>query len=293
MTDRIVLKGVRARGFHGVLDHEKRDGQDFVVDTAVEVDLTQAGHSDQLGDTVSYAEVADDVVAQVTGESLDLIETLAERIADTVLARPRVEAVEVVVHKPQAPVGHPFGDVQVQVRRERSVPVVLALGANLADPRRTLESAIRAIARIPGLNLDVVSPLVESDPVGGPEQPVYLNAVVLARTRLTPVSLLRRLHAIEAAHGRQREIRWAARTLDVDLVQYGSAEQDLDVRSDSSEVTLPHPRAHERGFVLKPWHLADPTAYLRVGDRVVTVADLLDEVDTTGVRPGPDWSPTW
>ncbi len=133
MTDRIVLQGVSARGFHGVLASEKRDGQTFVVDVVMEVDLAPAGASDDLNDTVNYAEVAGDIVALIEGESLDLIEALAARIADRVLARPLVEAVEVTVHKPQAPVGHPFTDVQVKVTRERQTPVVIAHGL---QPRR-------------------------------------------------------------------------------------------------------------------------------------------------------------
>ena len=119
MTDLIVLQGVSAKGYHGVLESEKREGQQFVVDVVMEVDLSQAGASDDLADTVNYAEVAGDIVALIEGESLDLIEALAERIARSVLTRPLVEAVEVVVHKPQAPVGHPFTDVQVRLRRER------------------------------------------------------------------------------------------------------------------------------------------------------------------------------
>jgi dihydroneopterin aldolase/2-amino-4-hydroxy-6-hydroxymethyldihydropteridine diphosphokinase len=122
MTDHIVLQGVSARGFHGVLDVEKAEGQEFVVDVTLEVDLRRAGRSDLLAHTVSYAEVAADVVALITGPSLDLIETLADRIAAAALRRPLVQAVEVTVHKPQAPVGVPFGDVQVVVDRPRGQP---------------------------------------------------------------------------------------------------------------------------------------------------------------------------
>ena len=142
MTDRIVLQGVSARGFHGVLASEKRDGQTFVVDVVMEVDLAPAGASDDLKDTVNYAEVAGDIVGLIERESLDLIEALAARIADRVLARPLVEAVEVTVHKPQAPVGHPFTDVQVKVTRERQTPVVIAMGSNLGESLETLHDAV-------------------------------------------------------------------------------------------------------------------------------------------------------
>jgi dihydroneopterin aldolase/2-amino-4-hydroxy-6-hydroxymethyldihydropteridine diphosphokinase len=296
MTDRIVLQGISARGHHGVLDFEKADGQDFVVDVALEVDLRRAGRSDTLAHTVNYAEVAADVVSLITGPSLDLIEALADQIALAALRRPLVQAVEVTVHKPQAPVGVPFGDVQVMIERHRDEPVVIALGANLGGVQATLEAAVRALADVDGLRVSAVSDLFETDPVGGPDQPVYLNAVVLARTRLAAYTLLTELHAIEADRGRVRETRWGARTLDLDLIQYGDPESGSDLVSDDPELMLPHPRAHERAFVLAPWWSLDAEAQLRVGEALVPVSELLERADGAnpgGIRPGPQWSPSW
>lgn len=286
MTDQIVLKGISAHGHHGVLDFEKRDGQTFVVDVTMHVDLVPAGSSDDLADTVNYAEVAGDVVALIEGESLDLIEALAARIADKVLTRPLVEGVEVVVHKPQAPVGHPFTDVQVRVSRERQALVVIALGSNVGSSVETLHDATVELYGL--IDITDVSPVVETDPVGGPDQPVYLNAVVTGTTHLAPSSLLAGLHEIELAHGRTREVRWGPRTLDLDLVQYGDPVFDTDVVMDSTTLTLPHPRAHERAFVLVPWMRIEPEAVLRVDGSVRRVADLVAGLDTSGVRPGPD-----
>ncbi len=296
MTDRIVLQGISARGFHGVLGFEKADGQDFVVDVTLEVDLRRAGRSDLLAHTVDYAEVAADTVALITGPSLDLIETLADRIAAAALHRPLVQAVEVTVHKPQAPVGVPFGDVMVTVERHRDEPVVIALGANLGGVRSTLEAAVRQLADVDGLQITAVSDLFETDPVGGPDQPVFLNAVVLARTRLPAFGLLTELHAIEADHGRVRETRWGARTLDLDLIQYGSPGSGSDLASTDPELMLPHPRAHERTFVLAPWRSVDAEAQLRVGGALVPVCELLERAERSnpgGIRPGPQWSPSW
>lgn len=292
MTDRIVLEGVRATGYHGVLDFEKHDGQLFVVDVTLELDLGPAGRSDDLSRTVSYAEVADDVVRRITGPSFDLIERLAEVIAEDVLRRDLVEAVEVTVHKPDAPVGQPFSDVRVCVRRG-GTPVVIALGANLGDRGETLAAAVDAVRALPGVVVTAVSPVVETDPVGGPEQPPYLNAVVLARTDRDPADLLRQLHEIERAHGRTREVRWGARTLDLDLIQVGRPGAETEVRSDDPALTLPHPRAAERAFVLVPWSLADPGARLRVGDGVSDIrpiGELLRVLDRSGVRTGPEWA---
>ena len=293
MTDRIVLQGISARGRHGVLDFEKADGQDFVVDVTLEVDLRRAGRSDVLAHTVNYAEVAADVVSLITGPSLDLIEALADQIAAAALRRPLVQAVEVTVHKPQAPVGVPFGDVRVSVERHRDEPVVIALGANLGGVQSTLEAAVRALADVDGLQISAVSDLFETDPVGGPDQPVYLNAVVLARTRLAAFALLTELHAIEADRGRVRETRWGARTLDLDLIQYGDPESGSELVSQDPELMLPHPRAHERAFVLAPWWALDAEAQLRVGEALVPVSELLERADQDGIRPGPQWSPSW
>ncbi len=294
MADQIVLQGISARGHHGVLDFERRDGQTFVVDVVMSLDLAPAGASDRLCDTVNYAEVAGDVVALIEGEPLDLIEALADRIADRVLARPLVEAVDVVVHKPEAPVGHSFTDVQVRIRRERREPVVVALGANLGDARRTLGHAVAAIARLEGVEVHRVSGLYQTDPVGGPEQPQYANAVLLASTSRTPSGLLRALHGIEEQHGRVREVHWGPRTLDLDLIQYGDPRSDQDVQATDPHLTLPHPRARERAFVLVPWLDVDPTAALRVADGVQPVAELLAGLDTSGVREAvTPWRPDW
>jgi dihydroneopterin aldolase len=119
MSDRIVLTGLTARGHHGVYDFERADGQDFVVDATLELDLAAAATSDDVRDTVHYGELAGRLVAVVTGEPVNLIETLAARLADECLADTRVRAATVTVHKPQAPIPHSFRDVAVTLRRER------------------------------------------------------------------------------------------------------------------------------------------------------------------------------
>jgi dihydroneopterin aldolase len=117
--DLIALRGVTAVGHHGVLDFERRDGQPFVVDAVLHTDFGAAASSDDLARTASYAEVAERIVALVAGDPVDLIETLAVRLAETILAEFPVDAVELTVHKPQAPITVPFGDVSVTVFRER------------------------------------------------------------------------------------------------------------------------------------------------------------------------------
>ncbi|MET4060591.1 dihydroneopterin aldolase [Arthrobacter sp. UYP6] len=121
LRDTIKLTGITAQGFHGVFEDERRNGQPFVVDVALHTDLRPAGISDDLTQTAHYGELAEQVAAIIAGEPLNLIEALAERIAGAVLASfPGVGAVDVTVHKPQAPITVPFGDVAVTIRRDRS-----------------------------------------------------------------------------------------------------------------------------------------------------------------------------
>ena len=117
--DTITLTGVRARGHHGVLAEERRDGQEFVVDVALTLDLARAAASDDVADTVHYGELAEAIVAAIERDPVDLIETLAERIAALVLENAAVHEVVVTVHKPHAPIPVPFDDVAVTLRRGR------------------------------------------------------------------------------------------------------------------------------------------------------------------------------
>jgi dihydroneopterin aldolase len=119
MTDRIALRGLVVRGHHGVFDHERRDGQDFVIDVVLDVDTSIAAHSDDLIDTVDYGTLASAIARVVSGEPVNLLETLAQRIASTCLVDVRVMSVEVSVHKPQAPIALTFGDVAVTIVRSR------------------------------------------------------------------------------------------------------------------------------------------------------------------------------
>jgi len=153
--------------------------------------------------------------------------------------------------------------------------VVLALGSNLGDSRDILQGAVDAIAGLPGIRVTAVSPAYETVPVGGPAQPDYLNAVVLADAAGPARELLGRLHEIEAAFDRVRVVRWGPRTLDIDIIDFGGE------RSDDPELTLPHPRAHERAFVLGPWGDVDPDAALPGHG---PVAELLAKADRSGLR---------
>ncbi|MFV2145129.1 2-amino-4-hydroxy-6-hydroxymethyldihydropteridine diphosphokinase [Isoptericola sp. G70] len=383
--DQIRLSGVTATGHHGVLPEERAEGQTFRADVVLHLDTQAAASSDDLSATVSYAEVAEDVHDVLAGSPADLVETVAERIAAVVLERGAVRAVDVRVHKPQAPISVPFDDVEVVVRRDRArmpavtafatqepaavahepapvppVPVpstpepaapepaaehptehstehpadvpdvgetmisavptqfapapgqaapasvaepeaapepepaapsdpldavptgpveaVLALGSNLGDPQGTLRAAVTDIDRIPGLQVMEVSPLARTAAVG-PDQPDFLNAVLIVRTTLPPRDVLGACQEVELVHGRVRDERWGPRTLDIDLVQYD------DLVASAEDLELPHPRARERAFVLVPWAEVDPDAVLG-GLGGGPVAQL---AATAPDRPGIRW----
>jgi len=368
--DRIRLVGVTATGYHGVFSHERREGQTFVADVVAHLDTRRAAATDDLRHTLNYGVLAEQVATVLAGEPADLVETVAERIAATVLAHPQVQCVDVAVHKPQAPITVPFGDVVVEVRRDRTwlpaaepvpddaprwlpeglaapepaapaeaatpadaglppvapapaaappapagpgatavlplepvpapadlalppapagpvpsapadawdaedevveaelvqdaldaapdapVEVVLAIGSNLGAAQDTLRDAVADLAATPGLEVLDVSALARTAPVGGPEQPDFLNAVLIARTTLSPRDLLRATSEVERRHGRERLVHWGPRTLDVDIIVYG------DVSAVTDDLELPHPRAHERAFVLQPWAQVQPDAVL-------------------------------
>jgi dihydroneopterin aldolase/2-amino-4-hydroxy-6-hydroxymethyldihydropteridine diphosphokinase len=263
----IRLRGLRVRGFHGVFEHERREGQDFVVDATLEV---ADPARDELALTADYGSLSEQLAAVVAGEPVDLIETLAQRLLAVCQSIPGVQRSTVRVHKPQAPIPLAFDDVSVTVRSD--AVAALGLGSNVGDRLAHLQAAVDLLAPL------AVSPVYETAPVGGPEQGPYLNAVVLVPA-IDPVRLLRQAHAVEAARNRVRAERWGPRTLDVDLLDVGGLVLD------TPELTLPHPRAALRTFVLVPWLAVAPEAVVPGAGRV---ADLLQRMGQGGVRPTGD-----
>lgn len=349
--DVIALRGLSVKATHGVLPEERVLPQLFVIDLSLGVDTADACRSDDIRETVSYAEVAQLVNSIVTGPAVHLIETLAHKIADALMAMDKVRAVEVTVHKPQAPIPHHFEDVSVTVSAgdwdlvdgitepdtqpapepelepepegeapaepapfvppvfaapappappapsapvaqaspaEDAAPapapaaapaypmyvptpaqVVLALGGNIGDAPTTLATAVKTLMADSRLEIVKVSPLLRTKAVLAPgqvPQDDYWNAIVIISTELQPHEVLELARSLENAAGRQRTEHWGARTLDVDIIDYEG------VQINDAELTLPHPRARSRAFVLAPWSYLEPGAMLG-GENV---SDLLN-----------------
>lgn len=164
------------------------------------------------------------------------------------------------------------------LKRNIQQPAVVAFGSNLGDRAVTMHAAATELADAPGVELVAMSNLHESvalKPGGAdPSAPGYLNAVALVRTTLTPDALLELLHSIEAAHGRVRTETWGDRTIDLDLIDFAGSRRAATA---GSGLNLPHPRAHERDFVLRPWLELDPDATLPgkgpIADLLIALAD--------------------
>jgi 2-amino-4-hydroxy-6-hydroxymethyldihydropteridine diphosphokinase len=144
---------------------------------------------------------------------------------------------------------------------------VIALGSNIGDPKEQMDLAVALLKE--SLEVSAVSTYFTTAPVGGPEQPDYLNAVCIAESELPAAKLLALLHGIEKALGRERIVHWGPRTIDLDLIQYGA------ILSYADELLLPHPRAHERRFVLEPWAEIEPDAILITHGKI---SDLLEQL---------------
>lgn len=302
--DSISLGGIFARGIHGVLESEHQAPQDFSVDLTLWFDSRRAASSDDITQTVDYSVVAKKIVTVIEQESVSLIERLATQIAMAVLEDARIEVVRVTLHKPQACLTVKFSDVAVSILRTRADyeahlaafsdnltlrpdharPAVLALGANLGNPLGTLREVVATLQSAPEFERVEVSPVARTRPVlqpGAAPQPDYYNAVVRVWSRLSAVELLKLAHHLEDTHGRERPYRWAARTLDVDVIDVEG------VTAKDSRLTLPHPRASARAFVLVPWFQLDPHATLG-GHPVSELAALAEDANGI-VNLWADW----
>jgi len=270
MTQSVIrLDGIQVFARHGVLPEETRLGQKFLIDLVVTADTAQATANDDYRHAVCYAALCDHVVAIAAGEPVQLIETLADRIAQDLLAHfPTIVRLTVRVSKPGAPIAHPFGMVSVETTRERTLPVGFSLGCNMGDRQSALALAVTWLGLTPGLEITAVSGLYRTAPWGGVEQPNFYNLCVTGRSSLDAMALLRVCKDIETRLGRVPSVRWGQRAMDVDLLYLGTQEISNPV------LTLPHPGIAQRAFVLVP--LAEIASEQKISG--LSVSDMLDRL---------------
>lgn len=244
--DKIHIKDLEIIGFHGAIPEEKVLGQKFVLSFELDVDLRQAGKNDDLTKTVHYGELAQKVEEEFTKTSYDLIEKAAEEICEFVLLNyPLVKKVKLLLKKPWAPTRKHVEYVAVEIERKWN-KVYIAAGSNLGDKEETLKEAIDKIDKRKDCVVTKVSNFYTTDPVGYEDQDQFVNCVFEIDTLQIPSELMDTLLEVEKDFKRERIIRWGPRTLDLDIIFYN------DIISYDEHILIPHPRAHERQFVMKP-----------------------------------------
>ena len=269
-ADIIRIEGLRLPGSHGVHDFEKAEVHPFVFDISCRMDLSAAGHSDDLKDTVSYSDVCRAVKEINESASFDLIETLAEKTALELLHRFNpLKGVTVKVSKPEAPVPEEFDDISVTVERSWH-RISISFGSNIGDSEGIIKSMLEELSGS-GLFKDItVSDIIRTRPYGVKDQPDFLNGCLTAHTVLNPRGLLKFCMDTEKKYGRERALRWGPRTLDMDILFYD------DFIIDEPDLVIPHYDMKNRDFVLKP--LNDIAGYLMHPVYKKTVKEMYTEL---------------
>lgn len=243
--DYIYIKNLEVYAFHGVNEEEKAMGQKFLISLKIFLDLREAGKEDNLNKTINYAEVCYNVEKLFTKSKHDLIEKCAEEIAEYILTNYEMaEQVEVKLKKPWAPIGKSVEHSSVNIKRKWN-KAYIGLGSNLGEKQKNLYNALEKI------NTDLtkvtnISKFHITKPVGYTEQDDFLNCVAEIKTLLTPKELMKFLLSIEEQLKRVRDVRWGPRTIDLDVLLYNKEITSFD------DIIIPHPRMHERLFVLEP-----------------------------------------
>jgi dihydroneopterin aldolase / 2-amino-4-hydroxy-6-hydroxymethyldihydropteridine diphosphokinase len=251
--DKMYVKDLEVYGYHGVNEEEKRMGQRFLISVELDLDLREAGKSDDLNKTVNYAELCHGLEREFLTEKYDLIEKCAEMLAEYILVNYQsVHKVKLMIKKPWAPIGKPLDFAAVEVERHWHTAYI-GLGSNIGDREANLKEAITAMDSCT-TRVVKISELYSTKPVGYLEQEDFLNCALEIKTLLTPRELIRFLLQIEKELKRERIIKWGPRTIDLDVLLYDDSITSLE------EIIIPHPRMHERLFVLKP--LSDIAPYV-------------------------------
>lgn len=269
--DVIKIRDLEIYGHHGVMKEENVLGQKFLVSLTLYTDTRAAGESDNLADSVNYAEVSYLVKEQMEKETYRLIEAAAEQLAKKILLRfSLVKKVEVEIKKPWAPILLPLDTVSVHITRGWEM-AYLSIGSNMGDRKAYLEAAIEELKKVETIREVRVSEIIETEPYGYTDQDKFLNAAIALETLETPKGLLSICHEIEKKGNRERKIHWGPRTIDLDILLYGDQVMHTET------LTIPHPEMHKRKFVLEP--LSEIAPYVKHPVLEKSVCMLLEDLE--------------
>ncbi len=244
--DQITIKGLETFGHHGVFQEESFLGQKFIVDAVLFLDTRVAGKTDDLEDSIDYGQVCSLIKKTVEVERFQLIEALAEEIAEKLLLTfHQLVSVGITVKKPWAPVLISMDTVAVTIKRGWH-RAYLSIGSNMGDKEGYLDFAIDQINGFPDSKVVAASDFIVTKPYGDVEQEDFLNGALEVQTLQTPWELLETIHRIEKEAHRERLVHWGPRTLDIDILFYD------DERIMDEDLYIPHMEIPKREFVLEP-----------------------------------------
>lgn len=243
---KIVIKDLEVFAYHGVFKEEKNLGQKFLISLEIFLDIRVVAKTCDLTKSIHYGELCHKIEREFKKESYDLIETASEKICEYLLKEyPIIEKVRVKLKKPWAPIHRSLDTVWIEIERKWS-SAFIAYGSNLGNREENINKALYIMNSIEDIKITKKSKLIETKPWGYVEQDDFLNGVCEIKTILTPKELMKFLLEVENQLKRERKIKWGPRTIDLDIIFYN------DLITESQDVILPHPRMHEREFVLKP-----------------------------------------
>ncbi|MGN0135910.1 2-amino-4-hydroxy-6-hydroxymethyldihydropteridine diphosphokinase [Anaerotignum sp.] len=269
--DKIKIKNLEVFANHGVFPEETKLGQKFLVSCVLYLDTRKAGKTDSLEASVNYGTICQLITEQMKKNTFQLIEAVAEQLAEEILKfDEKIRQVDVEIQKPWAPVGLPLDTVSVAIRRKWH-EAYIAVGSNMGEKRKYIETALEGLRQTEGCRVEKVSQLIVTEPYGGVEQDVFLNGALKISTLLTPSELLSRLHELEQEAGRKRLIHWGPRTLDLDILLY-----DDEIIEDDT-LCIPHADMQNRQFVLAP--MAEIAPYKRHPLYGKTMTEMLADLE--------------
>lgn len=271
--DQIIIEDLEIYAYHGVFPEENSKGQTFYVNVVLHTKTRKAGQQDDLELSTNYGEICQFIHTYMTSRICKLLETVAEGLAEAILLHfTKIESLVLEIRKPHAPIGLPFSSVSVKIERGWHRTYV-AFGSNMGNRSAYIENALKVIKEHPLCKVKRISTILRTTPYGGQAEGEFLNGVFAMDTLLPPEELLEVLQEIEAEAGRERNVHWGSRTLDLDILFYD------DWIISNEELTIPHIDMANRDFVLEP--LCEIAPYLRHPVTKQTVSQMLTDLKQT------------